>query len=95
MTVLAWFIFAFASLQFLVALVNLIFIQKLSKNKFRLNELVSVLIPARNEEKNIALLLTDLVSHDFQNIEILVFNDQSTDKTAEIVALGVFALPKS
>jgi glycosyltransferase involved in cell wall biosynthesis len=49
------------------------------------NHLVSVLIPARNEEKNIAQLLNDLLDHDYKNIEILVFNDQSTDKTAEIV----------
>jgi cellulose synthase/poly-beta-1,6-N-acetylglucosamine synthase-like glycosyltransferase len=49
------------------------------------NHLVSVLIPARNEEKNIAKLLNDLLDHDYKNIEILVFNDQSTDKTAEIV----------
>jgi cellulose synthase/poly-beta-1,6-N-acetylglucosamine synthase-like glycosyltransferase len=47
--------------------------------------LVSILIPARNEEKNIGTLLTDLQQQDYQNIEILVFNDQSTDKTAEIV----------
>jgi glycosyltransferase involved in cell wall biosynthesis len=85
MTTLAWFIFAFTFLQFVVVLVNLIFSQKFTMSNTNFNHLVSVLIPARNEEKNIAQLLNDLVEHDYKNIEILVFNDQSTDKTAEIV----------
>ena len=85
MTTLVWFIFAFTLLQFVVALVNLIFSQKFTMSNTNFNHLVSVLIPARNEEKNIAQLLKDLVEHDYKNIEILVFNDQSTDKTAEIV----------
>lgn len=86
MTTLAWFILAFTMLQFAVAIVNLIFPQKFSSSISGFKHLVSVLIPARNEEKNIANLLTDLVEHDYQNIEILIFNDQSTDKTAEIVS---------
>ena len=86
MTTLAWFIFAFSLMQFTVALVNLIFSQKLTVSDTGFNNLVSVLIPARNEEKNIGQLLTDLVENDFQNTEILVFNDQSTDKTVEIVS---------
>lgn len=85
MTTLAWFIFAFTLLQFTVAIVNLIFPQRFPSSISGFNHLVSVLIPARNEEKNIAQLLNDLVDHDYKNIEILVFNDQSTDKTAEIV----------
>lgn len=85
MTTLAWFIFTFTVVQFAVAIVNLIFSQKLTISNTNFNHLVSVLIPARNEEKNIANLLNDLISHDYRNIEILVFNDQSTDKTAEIV----------
>ena len=85
MTTLAWFIFAFTLLQFTVAVVNLIFQQRFPLSGSGFNNLVSVLIPARNEEKNIAHILTDLISNEYQNIEILVFNDQSTDKTAEIV----------
>jgi glycosyltransferase involved in cell wall biosynthesis len=86
MTTLAWFIFAFILLQFAVAIVNLIFSQRFPQSNSGFNNLVSVLIPARNEEKNIGHLLNELISNDYQNIEILVFNDQSTDKTAEIVS---------
>jgi glycosyltransferase involved in cell wall biosynthesis len=48
-------------------------------------ELVSVLIPARNEEKNILNILSDLQKIDYQNIEIIVFDDESDDDTAKII----------
>lgn len=47
--------------------------------------LISVLIPARNEDKNIENCLIHLVNQDNDNIEILVLDDHSTDKTAQIV----------
>jgi len=47
--------------------------------------LVSVLIPARNEEYNIGNLLNDLQKQSYQQIEVIVFNDQSTDQTKKIV----------
>jgi glycosyltransferase involved in cell wall biosynthesis len=46
---------------------------------------ISVLIPARNEEKNLTLLLDDLSQQDYQNFEVLVYDDHSTDKTPEII----------
>jgi cellulose synthase/poly-beta-1,6-N-acetylglucosamine synthase-like glycosyltransferase len=72
-------------MQFMVAAANLIFSQRFPKINPKINQLVSVLIPARNEEKNIGNLLTGLQIQDYKNIEIIVFNDQSTDKTAGIV----------
>lgn len=46
---------------------------------------VSVLIPARNEEENIANLMNDLLSMEYQPLEILIYNDSSTDNTAAVV----------
>jgi len=46
---------------------------------------VSVLIPARNEERNIRTCLSALLQQDFSNLEIIVIDDQSTDNTAEVV----------
>ncbi len=86
MIYLAYFIFGFAFAQLLVAHVNLVFRPNFTKSKPDFNALVSILIPARNEEKNIGNLLKDLQNQDYQNIEIIVFNDLSTDKTAEIVS---------
>jgi len=47
--------------------------------------LVSVLIPARNEEKNIERCLNSLRNQFYKNFEILVLNDNSTDGTGKIL----------
>jgi chlorobactene glucosyltransferase len=47
--------------------------------------LVSILVPARNEEKNIARCINSLLKQDYKNIEILVLDDNSTDSTSYIV----------
>jgi len=85
MIYLAYSILAFSVIQLMVALINLLFIQQPKPGLSGFNGLVSILIPARNEENNIANLLNDLQNQDYQNIEIIVFNDQSTDKTVQIV----------
>lgn len=47
--------------------------------------LVSVLVPAHNEEKNIESLLQTLFEQTYQNLEIVVVNDGSTDNTRRIL----------
>lgn len=44
-------------------------------------ELVSILIPARNEEKNIDACLQSLFIQSYPNIEIILLDDNSTDDT--------------
>ena len=46
---------------------------------------VSVIIPARNEEKNIGRCLESLLKQDYPDYEVIVVDDRSTDKTAAIV----------
>lgn len=45
---------------------------------------VSVIIPARDEEENLARLLPSLKEQDFPAHEIVVVSDQSTDNTASL-----------
>jgi glycosyltransferase involved in cell wall biosynthesis len=85
MIYLAYFVIVFTALQLLISLVNFLFREKMGKGQLKNSPLVSVLIPARNEEANIGNILEDLLMQDYKNIEILVFNDQSDDKTTEIV----------
>ena len=47
---------------------------------------VSVLIPARNEEGNIAATLKSVLANSGVEFEVVVLDDHSTDRTAEIVA---------
>jgi chlorobactene glucosyltransferase len=46
---------------------------------------VSVLIPARNEARNIRRCLISLLAQDYPLVEVLVLDDDSTDATADIV----------
>jgi glycosyltransferase involved in cell wall biosynthesis len=46
--------------------------------------LVSILIPARNEENNLAALLPTLISQTYPNIEVIVLDDHSEDRTLEV-----------
>ena len=46
--------------------------------------IVSVIIPARNEEKNIPVLLDSLMVQTYRPQEIIVVDDHSTDRTGEI-----------
>jgi cellulose synthase/poly-beta-1,6-N-acetylglucosamine synthase-like glycosyltransferase len=46
---------------------------------------VSVVLPARDEQDNIQKCLDSLVRQDYQNYEIIAVNDCSTDATLEIL----------
>ena len=50
------------------------------------NPLVSVVITTRNEEKNIENCLQSLQNQTFKNIELIVVDNYSEDKTAEIAS---------
>src|SRR6188474_1718198 len=62
---------------------------------------ISVIIPARNEEKNIGLLLDALQNQNYPKelFEILVIDDHSEDQTAIVVrqypAVKLIQLPES
>jgi chlorobactene glucosyltransferase len=47
---------------------------------------VSVIVPARNEEKNIRRCVEALLAQDYPNLQILVLDDRSTDSTSAILA---------
>ena len=78
----------------LIIMINFIINNYMFKNTSRYNlpesflkkqPLISILIPARNEEKNIGWCLNSLLKQDYKNIEILILNDNSTDRTAAII----------
>src|ERR1044072_4267459 len=46
---------------------------------------VSVIVAARNEERNIEEALQSLLHQDYPELEIIVVNDRSTDRTGEIL----------
>jgi chlorobactene glucosyltransferase len=70
----------------IIALLNLFTIRRPTpKLLSREKPLVSVLVPARNEEHNIQKCLRSLFVQDYPRLEILVWDDCSTDRTREIL----------
>ena len=47
--------------------------------------LISVCIPARNEERNIRACLEAVLAQDYPNLEVIVLDDRSTDRTSELL----------
>lgn len=61
------------------------FFQNKIQHKSNFSEPVSVIICAKNEEKNIASLIEILLNQNYPNYEILIIDDASSDKTQEII----------
>lgn len=85
MLYLAYISFLFLIIQLINVLLNALFRQKIKKSGPENGDLISVLIPARNEKENIALILSDLQEAENQNLEIIVADDESTDDTVRVV----------
>ena len=47
--------------------------------------LISVCVPARNEERNIRACVEAVLAQDYPNFEVIVLEDRSTDMTGEIL----------
>jgi glycosyltransferase involved in cell wall biosynthesis len=84
MVILMWIIIFFILVRSAVALSNLISLPKLDMTNKRYEDKVSILIPARNEERNILFLLESILSQDYENYEVIILDDDSSDNTFEI-----------
>lgn len=71
---------------FLITIYNLFTAPKLERLRIEnQNKFISVLVPARNEGKNIANILNDIINQTYKNYEVIVLNDNSTDETEKII----------
>jgi chlorobactene glucosyltransferase len=81
-----YFILPCLSIFLIIATINAVggpFLRKRHELKEKL--LVSVLIPARDEEHNISTCLQSLLEQDYAPLEIRILDDESKDNTASIV----------
>jgi biofilm PGA synthesis N-glycosyltransferase PgaC len=77
----------FAAAFYLLVHIGLIVgIRKLDDSIGNEQPFVSIIVAARNEEKNICQLLQCLTHQTYSHYEIIIINDRSTDKTARLVA---------
>lgn len=59
--------------------------RSVATKSFDTEPLISVIIPARNEEHTIGFLLEDLRQQRYTNFEVIIADDHSQDKTKEVV----------
>jgi chlorobactene glucosyltransferase len=81
-------LFFLGAAYFLVLSISNIIWLRLSSRRPRITQgrMVSVLVPARDEEKNIARCLDSLLEQTYANYEIVVLDDRSTDATWKIIS---------
>ena len=51
-----------------------------------MNELVSVIMPVFNDEKNLSSAISSVITQTYENWELLIVNDGSTDQSQHIIA---------
>lgn len=81
-----YLIYFFLILRFCVTLFNFISNPKLTRVSHQYHDLVSILIPARDEEKNVLTLLQSIEKQDYKSIEVIVLDDNSRDETYNLCA---------
>ena len=75
----------FSGAIFVLTSINYIYMPKLAPSPLGPDKHLSILVPARNEEKNIEACLASLLRQDHPNYEVIVLDDGSTDRTGRIV----------
>lgn len=78
---------ALGALGLLLAAVNLASIPRLSRGGAapRDSPLLSVVIPVRNEERDVASTVRGHLGQDYRNLEVIAVEDRSTDETPAIL----------
>ncbi len=74
-----------AAVCFVVTICNCLFWPQVKPTNERFSQLVTVLIPARNEEENLPLCLETVIAQGSVLAEILVYDDHSTDNTSRLL----------
>ena len=72
----------------ITGLTNFFWLKKLpkkTKHKLITKDLVSILVPARNEEDVIESTIQSIISQNYRDFELLILNDNSDDNTKIII----------
>ena len=86
MSYLAWASVILAGVPALLFIINLVFYRPLPAVTASKDSGISVLIPARNEEANIAAAVESVLQNEGVVLEVIVMDDHSEDRTTEIVS---------
>lgn len=83
--ILAYIAFGFLAVRIAVTALNIFSDVILKRGSHRDSPFVSILIPARNEEKALPGLIGDLEKLDYPRFEVIVYDDCSEDGTPEVL----------
>ncbi len=86
---LVWISAVLWALLVLQMLMNLLLIPDLShlrSSQLAARPFVSIVVPARNEERGIRRAVESFCGQDYEDLEVIVVDDKSTDGTPEILA---------
>ncbi|HEY0158754.1 MAG TPA: glycosyltransferase family 2 protein [Thermoanaerobaculia bacterium] len=86
MRVLSLIVLAFWLLTLVRTILNLLLVPRLRPRMPRRTPLVSVIIPARDEERTIERTARAMLAQTYPALEVIVVNDRSTDATGAILA---------
>lgn len=86
MKILSLIILALWLLALVRTIVNLLLVPRLKRERPAATPLVSVIIPARDEERAIGSTVRALLAQTYPSLEVIVVNDRSTDGTGGILA---------
>ena len=75
----------FLSVILAIALSNMLLMPKLKDSGTNPKGALSILVPARNEEANIEKCVLSLLAQNHPDFEVIVLDDNSTDRTSEIL----------
>lgn len=82
-----WSLAVFSLLILVISVLNVLFgMPALKVRRLRNAPHVSILIPVRNERRNIERCLTAALAQEYPNFEVLVYEDNSEDGTAQILS---------
>jgi glycosyltransferase involved in cell wall biosynthesis len=88
LVILAGFVFfatLFVTVEIIIGIGKMTNLKTIAVFSGKETPLISVIVPACNEEKSVAAGLSSLLCQDYDNFEIIVINDRSTDNTGQVL----------
>jgi chlorobactene glucosyltransferase len=83
--IVSWIVLIVWIGTFIRTVLNLLLIPRLGRDAPPDGPLVSVIIPARNEERDVGGTVRGFLAQTYRNLEIIVVNDRSTDGTQSVL----------
>jgi hypothetical protein len=86
LSIIAFFLVTISSVTLAIGMKKMKNLGNMERGNSLTGPLVTIVVPACNEEKNIENSILSLLDQDYKNLDIIIVNDRSTDNTAAVLA---------